>query len=875
MNIKEGSIFVWDQATFDLLLKSNLFNYIHVRLSHDKEKHKHLLQMDLVENKKFSFVPSISKSFNSLFDFCMNVTFGYLHSINYGDKLRLKFFKNLSYKNNKHDYDMVFVNDTVELEKLRSNSPAYFIWGVNVSQAFKKELDSSALSECVNIMNRQGENGEKKGSINVQGGFNHPGKCPSGKRELLPSGSSPQRKNIYSYLNRGKVFLFAIRKIRNTVLEIKVKAKKELFHNFLYFLKEKKYHSEGPTHSGRLFPSRFLSFWRSPNDSEVLSNQLYNIYRSKLKLSSCLNAYSSSWFEKSKFMKSFFNVKNKMDLVFYFNTDRRFDPTGEGNSSVGGTDGSKADLKTTMLSFFKQANRKRGGGFLSLDQIKNVYLNYTFSFQKNYRVNMFDFFCKLKRVLTYRGGSSRGAAKPLATGEEAPLVLVPLYKCKLIMNQVHLLLNVAFFFKRGLWDLRQGYNCLSSWGWGGGERNGKGPWSYCYHQVKGLFRGNRARTGKRDGPNFDEDLTRITLPSGDTTTGSSPPNSTTYNVCNVNLNDAQKEQESKINLTMNYKLILPVLFENYFLNLMDLRLYLFLNCSLFGIGGSSGSSSTSSSDSGGGTPRGGKPPNAMSEDSRKSALYNYLKLSFLKNKRKMHHSAFGLGLLLSNINIFFNFQIGRHSLLPSLVLQLDEGTSRFGYLSTNPSGNLDETYIRQVLSIPKEDFQNEDIIIKQTVDKGTEEMINQLLEHLNVEYQMRYYYLFLNYYLTMQTLFMSPLIDLTSEELKKIVNKIVHIKRMTYPPVTIYDVLSFQYSSIAFFKSSHDNLASPVKKVKLVGETIERGGIPTTFSKKVIMKDVISANISLKEKYNKVKRHNEGNFGGRYKARNYYDSSRR
>ncbi|CAI7723685.1 conserved Plasmodium protein, unknown function [Plasmodium vivax] len=196
-------------------------------------------------------------------------------------------------------------------------------------------------------------------------------------------------------------------------------------------------------------------------------------------------------------------------------------------------------------------------------------------------------------------------------------------------------------------------------------------------------------------------------------------------------------------------------------------------------------------------------------------------------------------------------------------------------LTTNPSGNLDETYIRQILSIPKEHFQNEDIIIKQRVDKGTEQMVSTLLDHLNGEYQLRYYYLFLNNYLTMQTMFMSPLIDLTSEELKKIVNRIVLIKGMTYRPVTVYDVLSFQYSDISFFKSSHNNLASPVKKVKLVGETIERGGLPTTFSKKVIMKDVISANISLKEKYNKVKRHNEGNFGGRYKARNYYDSARR
>ncbi|EUD66058.1 hypothetical protein C922_03528 [Plasmodium inui San Antonio 1] len=700
MNIKEGSIFVWDQATFDLILKSNIFNYVHVKLWHDKQERKHILQIDLMENKKVSFVPSISKSFNSLLDLCINITFGYLHSIKYGDKFRVKLFKNLSYKNNKHDYDMVFVNDIVELEKLRNNSHAYFLFGVNVKQAFKKELDGAALTECINIMNRQGENGEKEGGRNVQGGFTNPGEQHPDRDDLpprveLPRGSSTQRKNIYSYLHRGKVFLFAIRKIRDTILEIKVKAKRELFHNFLYFLEEKNENSKGPVHSGRLFRFRFLPFWRSPNDRGVLSNQLYNIYGSKLKLSSCLNVYSASWFEKAKCMKAFFNVRNKVDLVFYLNTDRKFRPTedlgGEENTHYRGTDASKTALKSTMLSFFKQANKR--GGFLSMDQIKNVYLNYTFYLQKNYRVNMFDLFCKLKRVLTFRGGRSprqvaiQAETHP-ATGEEAPLVLVPLYKCKLIMNQVHLLLNVAFFFKRNLWDLRQGCNLSSIWGWGGGGEgtNGKRPWAY-YHQMKELFCGNRAQSGKRDGPNFEEDLKRITLPSGDTPARSSPHSSTTYNICNVNLNDAQKEQQNEMNLTMNYKLIFPVLFETYFLNLMDLRLYLFLNWSLFGIGGGSvgsgGGNSSSDATRGSTTLEGtsNTTPNPMSEESRKSAFYNYLKLSFLKNKRKMHHSAFGFGMLLSNINIFLHFEIGRRSLLPSLVLQLDEGTSRFGYLS--------------------------------------------------------------------------------------------------------------------------------------------------------------------------------------------------
>ncbi|CAA9991136.1 conserved Plasmodium protein, unknown function [Plasmodium knowlesi strain H] len=669
MKIKEGSIFMWDQDTFDMLLKSNLFNYIHVKLLHDKLENKHLLQIDIVENRKFSFIPSISKSFNSLLDLCMNVTLGYLHSVNYGDKFRLKFFKNLSYRNHKHDYDIVYVNDIVELEKLRRNLPAYFIFGVNVNGAFKKEQDNSALNECVNIMNRQGENEEKKESENGEENLNSSGEQHTGQHDVLPRGSPPQRKNIYSYLHREKVFLFGIRKIWNTIFEIKLKAKKELFHNLLYFLGKRKGHSAGGVNSGRIFPLHFLSFRRNLDDNQVLSKQLYNIYGSKLKLSSCLNAYSSSWFENSKCMKAFFNVKNKVDLVFYFNMDRKFRRMEE-NTHEGETGGNEADVKSMILSFLEDANKR--GGFFWMDKIRNVYLNYTFYFQKNYKVNIFDLFCKLKRVFTYRGGKATEVTRHAANGKEPPLVLFPLlYKCKIIMNQVHLLVNVAFFFKKTLWDLRQGYNLPSICGLVGGKTNGKGIWSYYYHQVKELFLENTQRTRKKGEPNFEEELERITLPRGHTSsTESSPPNSTTYNICSVNLNDAQKEQQNKIKLTMNYKLIFPVLFENYFLNMMDLKLYLFLNCSLFGSEGSTSHGEESAIS-----------PIAMNEDSRKSALYNYLKLSFLRNKRKIHHSAFGLGLLLSNMNIFLNFQCGRRSMLPSLVLQLDQVTSRFKYLS--------------------------------------------------------------------------------------------------------------------------------------------------------------------------------------------------
>ncbi|GAW83720.1 hypothetical protein, conserved [Plasmodium gonderi] len=188
---------------------------------------------------------------------------------------------------------------------------------------------------------------------------------------------------------------------------------------------------------------------------------------------------------------------------------------------------------------------------------------------------------------------------------------------------------------------------------------------------------------------------------------------------------------------------------------------------------------------------------------------------------------------------------------------------------------LDEKYLKHILHIQSKSMQNEDIIIKQKINKETEEILKKLIEKYNNEYELRYYYLFLNHYMTMQTMFMSPLINLHSDEMKSIVSKIIQIKNMIYQPITIYDVLSFQYDNIEFYKSSYMNLITPVKKIKIVGDTIERGGIPTEFSKRVIMKDVISANISLKEKYSKVKRQNEANFGGRYKARNYYDTSGR
>ncbi|KAI4835052.1 hypothetical protein MKS88_005735 [Plasmodium brasilianum] len=193
---------------------------------------------------------------------------------------------------------------------------------------------------------------------------------------------------------------------------------------------------------------------------------------------------------------------------------------------------------------------------------------------------------------------------------------------------------------------------------------------------------------------------------------------------------------------------------------------------------------------------------------------------------------------------------------------------------SNITDYMNENNVKEILNITKENFKNDDIIIKENINKDTEKILKSLIEKYNNAYELRFYYIFLNNYLTIQTMFMSPLINFHSKEIKGIIKKIIEIKNTKYYPITIYDILSFQYDQIKFYKSSHNNLKSPVKKIKIMDNIVERGGMPTEFSKKIIMKDVINANVSLKNKYNKSRKQNDHSFGGKYKVRNYYDSSR-
>lgn len=191
--------------------------------------------------------------------------------------------------------------------------------------------------------------------------------------------------------------------------------------------------------------------------------------------------------------------------------------------------------------------------------------------------------------------------------------------------------------------------------------------------------------------------------------------------------------------------------------------------------------------------------------------------------------------------------------------------------------DINEENIKDILYIQKEKLiKNEDIIIKKNVDINKITLLNNLIEKYNNEYKYRFYYIFLNNYLTIQTMFTSNMIYLYSYEIQNIIHKIIKMKINLYQPLTIYDVLAFQYDQIMFHKSSYMNLISPVKKIKILNNIVERGGDPDEFSKKVIIKDVINANISLKAKFNKARTQNDNNWGNnKYKVRNYYDNNRR
>ncbi|KEG03936.1 conserved Plasmodium protein, unknown function [Plasmodium vinckei vinckei] len=193
----------------------------------------------------------------------------------------------------------------------------------------------------------------------------------------------------------------------------------------------------------------------------------------------------------------------------------------------------------------------------------------------------------------------------------------------------------------------------------------------------------------------------------------------------------------------------------------------------------------------------------------------------------------------------------------------------------NKSNNyINKNDIKNILDLKKMVFKNDDVIITSKINKEKENILTQILEKYNNEYELRYYYLFLNNMLTIQTMFTSPLVNIYSNEIKNIIKKIIEIKNDIYIPITIYDILSFQYEQIIFNKSSYANLITPVKKIKIVDDVIERGGIPTEFTKKEIIKDLVNANIALKEKYSKSRKQSETVFSNKYRVNNYYNSRR-
>ncbi|VWU50593.1 conserved protein, unknown function [Hepatocystis sp. ex Piliocolobus tephrosceles] len=115
--------------------------------------------------------------------------------------------------------------------------------------------------------------------------------------------------------------------------------------------------------------------------------------------------------------------------------------------------------------------------------------------------------------------------------------------------------------------------------------------------------------------------------------------------------------------------------------------------------------------------------------------------------------------------------------------------------------NISEDMIKDILlNIKKEDFKNNDIIIKNKINTETLNLLNNLIEKHNNEYESRFYYLFLNNYLTIQTMFTSRLIDIHSQKVQNIIKKIIKIKTNTFKPLTIYNVLAFQYEQIKITK---------------------------------------------------------------------------
>ncbi|EWC75266.1 hypothetical protein C923_04079 [Plasmodium falciparum UGT5.1] len=718
MNIKENGIFVWNENIYNLLVDSNLFKYVQMKLYNDKSCNKNILEINIIENKRMILIPSLSKGFNDFLEFCLNLSFSYLHSLTYSDKFRMKYFQNLNYKNNKHNYDFIFINDLIELEKLKKNYPSFQIMGMNINKEYKKEVHTSSLNNLMDIISIKNDDNDdndnetlnvSSSNINQSNSF-----FPNTPKYSL------QVKDLYNYLYKKTLFFFFIKRMNNVILEIKTKFKRKDFQNFFYFLKEQRYYSsdvgstqvcanKGDDHNNNnnnninnsngnvsnisKWKNRFLykcmNLFRNDKKS-VLSNKLYNLYGSKIKLSTSINLCNPNLFQTSNFLKKYFNIKNKFDLIFYFNMEKNNFPYEKENSSntIENNDNNEDNLNSKnknknenlhkdLLYFFKRVNEK--SCHIKWNSINNIYLNYTLYFNKNYEINMYDLFCtfqnmiknKIIKIKNYCKKGKHGKKGKetkvinefnLSNNDHVHSVYIPLYFFKLSINNMSLLLNIMFSFKKNLWTLN---NILFDVK----DNENKNEKNILFH-LKNILKCN-IKNEQDNSKKFKEKIKNIKVTASNEHFTNNT--CTIYTVNNINMNDAYKEYFNKMNLSLTYKLIFPVIFNNYFLNLLHMKLYLFFNYNIFDKLQECHKN---------------KNENNKTERNHKHIedTINLLKGYYIKGKNKkkkkehQHNSSYGLGILLFNMNIYLNFKLHGNNFLPSLVLKSKEDNSKFNYL---------------------------------------------------------------------------------------------------------------------------------------------------------------------------------------------------
>ncbi|KYN98145.1 hypothetical protein PGSY75_1234600 [Plasmodium gaboni] len=733
MNIKENSIFTWNENIYNLLVNSNLFKYVQMKLYNDKSCNKNILEINVIENKRMIFIPSLSKGFNDFLEFCLNLSFSYLHNLKYSDKFRMKYFQNLNYKNNKHNYDFIFINDLIELEKLKKNYPSFQIMGMNINKEYKKEVHTSSLNNLMTIISIKNDNNDDE-TLNIS------------SRDINESNSvlsstpkyTLQIKDIYNYLYKKTFFFFFIKRMNNVILEVKMKFKRKDFQNFFYFLKEQKYYSNDKG-STQVYSNKSddhnndnnknndntynnssssssssnnntcdnlsnISKWKNrllytcmnlfrDDKKSVLSNKLYNLYGSKIKLSTSINLCNPNLFETSNFLKKYFNIKNKFDLIFYFNMEKNNFPYINENSTntIKNNDNNKEDnlnsknkndkLHKDLQYFFKHVNNK--SSHLKWNNINNIYLNYTLYFNKNYEINIYHLFCsfqhmikrkiiKIKNYYTKERKKQKKEKKTnvinelnLSNNDNVNSVYIPLYFFKLSINHMSLLLNIMFSFKKNLWNFN---NILFNFKDDNDYKNGNNILTYLKNILKCNIKNEQDNSKK-----FKENIQKINVTASNGNFSNNT--SCTYTVNNINMNDAYKEYFNKMNLSLNYKLIFPVIFNNYFLNLLHMKLYLFFNYNIFDKLQNYNINNNENNN----TEQNHKHVNNMNMN---NILKGYYLKGKKKKKKKEHHdnSSYGLGILLANMNIYLNFKLYGNNFLPSLVLKSKEDNSKFNYL---------------------------------------------------------------------------------------------------------------------------------------------------------------------------------------------------